>query len=372
MAADFDETLSEYRRLTREQARALPASFYTSPEVLEVEKEYLFRREWMCVGRVEEIPRPGDYMTADLLGEPVLIVRADDGAIRAMSNVCRHRGMVIAAGHGHAERFVCPYHAWTYDTAGRLLRSPLMEGCTGFDPAGVHLPRFATEVWQGFVYVNLDGRAAPLAPRMTGLAPLIENYHLEQMTLRYSKEEVWQTNWKCLTENYMEGYHLSSVHLKTLHPITPTRLCEHFRPGEDYFGYYSRFPRDLPIRGKYHPDLTEEERFASVMFFVLPSHVAGAAAHLTTFICMQPESVDSVRARLGVMFFDSDISRDEVDGALELFEQTMAEDKAQLVKLPRGLKSKYYQPGPLAPANYEGTVWDFYQYIARKIGDGLR
>ena len=372
MAASFEDNLREYRRLTRERARNLPACFYTSAEILELERELLFRREWMCVGRVEEIPNAGDYITADLLGDPVLVVRAADGAIHAMSNVCRHRGMVIAEGHGQVERFVCPYHAWTYDLGGRLLRSPLMEGGAGFDPERICLPRFATEVWQGFIYVNLDGDAAPLAPRMAGLEPFVQNYHLEQMTLRYSKEEVWETNWKCLIENYMEGYHLSSVHQKTLHPITPTRLCEHFPPGEDYFGYYSRFSRDLPIRGKCHPDVTEEERFASVMFFVLPSHVAGGAGHLATFICVQPETVDSVRARLGVIFFDDAIGQDDVDQALHLFHRTMAEDKAQLVKLPRGLKSRYYQPGPLAPANYEGTVWDFHQYLARRLGDRPR
>lgn len=365
----LSSSLREYRRLTREHARTLPASFYTSPELLEIEKEYLFRREWMCVGRVEEVPDPGDYMTTDLLGEPVLIVRGTDDKIRALSNVCRHRGTVIAAGRGNVERFVCPYHSWTYDMTGRLLRRPLMQEHADFDRNNCRLPEFPTEIWQGFVYVNLDGNAVPLAPRMRGLEPLINNYHMEQMTLKYAKEEVWETNWKCLTENYMEGYHLSSVHLNTLHPITPTHLCEHFPPGDDYFGYYSRFPRDLPRRGNYHADLTEDEQYAGVMFFVLPSHVAGVSGHLATFICVQPETVESVRARLGVIFYDRDIPESDLDAALDLFERTMAEDKAQLLRLQRGLNSRYYESSPLAPANYEGTVWDFYQYIARKLED---
>ena len=101
------------------QAWGMPAGFYTSPEFLASEVEALFRTEWVCIGRVEEAAGPGDYWTVDLLGEPLLVVRAGDGRLRVFSNVCRHRGMPVASGTWqHAKHLQCPYHAWTYDLRG--------------------------------------------------------------------------------------------------------------------------------------------------------------------------------------------------------------------------------------------------------------
>ena len=352
------------------QAWGMPAGFYTSPEFLALEVDDLFRKEWICIGRVEEAAAPGDYWTVDLLGEPLLVVRAGDGRLRVLSNVCRHRGMPVAGGRGHARHFQCPYHAWTYDLRGRLLRAPLIEGREDFDQAGCGLPEVATEVWQGFLFVNLDGQAPPLAPRLEGLLPLVRNYHMEEMVLGHCETEAWETNWKCLTENFMEGYHLSTVHYETLHPITPTRLCEHFPAGEGYLGYYSRFPPDLPQRGRYHPDLTDAERNCSVMFAIMPGLVASAAGHMTTFICMQPESVDRVRGKRGIIFGGPDIGDGERRAVVDLFERTMAEDKGQLANLRRGLGARSFRPGPLGPPDVEGTVWDFYRYMARRLGRG--
>lgn len=353
-----------------ERAWGMPAGFYTSPEFLALEVDELFRKEWVCIGRVEEAAAPGDYWTADLLGEPLLVVRGEDGGVRVYSNVCRHRGTPVASGRGNTRHFQCPYHAWTYDLRGRLLRAPFIEGREDFDRAGCALPEVATEVWLGFLFVNLDGQAPPLAPRLEGLLPIVRNYHLEEMVLGHCETESWNTNWKCLTENFMEGYHLSTVHYETLHPITPTRLCEHFPAGEGYLGYYSRFPAGLPPRGRYHPDLTDAERNRSVMFAILPGLVAGTAGHKGSFICLQPESADRVRGKRGIIFSDPDAGDGERRAVVDLFERTMAEDKAQLLNHRRGLASRSFRPGPLGPPDVEGTVWDFYRYMARRLCRG--
>ena len=348
----------------------LPAGFYTSAEFLSLEIEGLFRGEWICIGRVEEAVAPGDYWTLDLLGEPLVVVRAEDARLRVHSNVCRHRGMPVATGRGNARRFRCPYHAWTYDLRGRLRRAPFLEEREDFDPARCRLPEVASETWQGFLFVNLDGRAAPLAPRLAGLMPLVRNYHMEDMALGHVETETWNTNWKCLTENFMEGYHLSTVHYETLHPTTPTRLCEHFPAGEGYLGYYSRFPAGLPPRGRYHPDLTDAERNRSVMFAIMPGLVAGTAGHKGSFICLQPESADRVRGKRGIIFSDPGAGDGERRAVVDLFERTMAEDKAQLLNHRRGLASRSFRPGPLGPPDVEGTVWDFYRYMARRLCRG--
>ncbi len=138
---ELREVLLQYRKLDSARARALPGCFYTQQNFLDDEIEILLRREWLCVGRVDEIPNPGDYFTADLLDEPLLVVRGDDNQVRILSNVCRHRGILVAEGAGRKRRFVCPYHGWTYKLDGRLAGAPRMESQAEFDPER-RLPSF--------------------------------------------------------------------------------------------------------------------------------------------------------------------------------------------------------------------------------------
>ncbi|OED42726.1 hypothetical protein AB833_05710 [Chromatiales bacterium (ex Bugula neritina AB1)] len=340
----------------------MPAAYYRSEEFLQLELEQLFRRQWICLARQEEIGKPGDFVVRDLAGESVLLVRQDNGSIHALSNVCLHRGTLIAEGSGNTRRFVCPYHAWTYSTAGELLRMPLVERS---ECRNLRLPEFRCEIWGGFVYVNLDQNAASLSPQLEGLSALTRNYHMEEMTLSYSAEQVWPVNWKCLAENFMEGYHLSHVHQETLHPVTPTHLCEHFAPGLAYLGYNSRYPATYVQRGKGHHDLSDAEKQVSPMFAVMPAHVAGVAAHATSYLLLQPQGVDAVRAQLGVAVYDDSISEQKKEEIGMFFEKVMNEDKEQMTRLYTGLASRFYEPRVLASAPHEGTVLDFYHYMDR-------
>jgi Rieske 2Fe-2S family protein len=120
-------------RKTLSQARHLPAHFYTSPEIYEREKERIFQKEWLCMGRVEELDQPGDYLTFRVAGEPVVVCKDADGKLRAFSNVCRHRGTQVAFGEsdcgtpfgkGCDRAFSCPYHGWIYDLQGKLINAP--------------------------------------------------------------------------------------------------------------------------------------------------------------------------------------------------------------------------------------------------------
>ena len=361
------EALHHSLTLDYDSARSMPAEFYTSEELLEVEKDKLFTSQWLCIGRVQQIPTIGDYYATELMGEPLIVVRTKKQTISVLSNVCRHRGSILVNNSGNTDTFTCPYHSWSYNIDGSLRRAPLIIDRPDFEPKKCRLPTFSSEVWGGFIYVNLDGTAPALAPQLEGLNNLVKNYHLADMVELHSEESIWETNWKCLTENFMEGYHLSTVHRKTLHPITPTHLCKHFPAGQGYFGYFSVFPDDLPQRGKYHPDLTTEERQRSVMFAIPPGHVAGVAGHKVSYLYLQPDTVDTVRVKRGIAFADPAIPKDSLGNAVDLFEQTMAEDKIQLANWRRGLHSRSVTTAPLAPANFEGNVLDFYQYMARHI-----
>jgi phenylpropionate dioxygenase-like ring-hydroxylating dioxygenase large terminal subunit len=298
------------------------------------------------------------------VGESLIVVRGGDGLIRVLSNVCRHRGNLIASGAGNGRRFSCGYHAWTYADDGTLLAAPLMDRVEGFCKADFGLPSFKTELWQNFIFVNLDGNADALAPRLSGLVPHIQNYHHEERHHLFAAEDLWHTNWKCLTENFMEGYHLSVTHRKTLHPITPTALCEKV-PGDRFFtAYRSHFDPAWPERGPYHPDLTPAERRYSLLFCVFPSFVVSYAPNFTLYMCLRPASVDDVAIRWGIAGHAAGPGRPETKAYVELCKSFNAEDRAKLETLQRGLKTRYLSSGRLAPADVEGTIWDFYHFMA--------
>ena len=350
-------------------ARALPGGYYRSGEMLAAERA-LFARTWICVGRADEIAAPGDYLTWQIGAEPIVVVRGADGVVRALSNVCRHRGMLLAEGHGTARRLICPYHAWTYDLGGQLIGAPRMEDRPGFRREDCRLPEFPVEIWRGFVFVSLDPEAAPLAPRLGGLDAMIGAYHFEEMTTRYAAVEVWETNWKSLVENFMEGYHLTPLHPRTLHPVNPTGLCAHFPAGEGYFGYTVGFSPDMARAPRGHPDLSAAERDTCVMFSVPPNLMVGGASDYSSYLCIEPLGVDRVRVRLGLFFYGEDWTEAEVARAAELFQETMAEDKTVLSRIGQGLASAHYRPGPLAPAAYEGCVLDLAKYVAGRVLPG--
>jgi phenylpropionate dioxygenase-like ring-hydroxylating dioxygenase large terminal subunit len=219
--------------------------------------------------------------------------------------------------------------------------------------------------------VSLASDPPALAPRLAVLEDMIRPYHLEQAVLRYAADEVWPTNWKCMLENFMEGYHLSALHHQTLHKVNPTKLCRHFPAGEAYFGYHAGFSPDLPRSQKGHPELSNSQLDDCVMLAVPPGLAVGCASDYSSFICIQPESIDRVRVKQGLIFYGPDWPQATVDWAVDLFQKTMTEDKAVLVNLATGLKSRFYQTGPLGPADCEGPIWDFYGYVNRRMGAAL-
>ena len=204
-----------------ERATSLSPECYVSADVFAQERERVFASSWIPVAREEDVSRPGDFVTMDIAGDPVVVARGRDGALHAVANVCRHRGTTIIEDAGNVASLQCPYHRWTYRLDGQLLSAPHMEGIDGFVIGDVCLPRFAVDTWLGWVFVNLDPDAAPLAPQLDGLAAICAPYDLASMrrvgVLYY--HQTW--NWKITLENFAESYHHAGVHGSTLQPIFP-------------------------------------------------------------------------------------------------------------------------------------------------------
>ncbi|MBP0594877.1 aromatic ring-hydroxylating dioxygenase subunit alpha [Paraburkholderia sp. LEh10] len=365
-----DELLNTLSSLVSTRERAvfsMPGAFYTSESFARLEKDRVFRSGWACVGHVGEIPNNGDYFTTEMIGEPLLVQRTSQGEVRVLSNVCRHRGNLVATGHGNAHAHVCGYHAWSYDLDGKFKRAPLMQEVKALDAAKCALPTIATTVWQNFIFVNLDGTAAPLKQSLEPLEPLVRNYHHEEQELYYTREEVWQTNWKCLAENFMEGYHLNATHPTTLRPRSPSELSEHVT-GNGYFSAYrSHYTPESPQREPFHPDLTEAERRHSLIFSVFPNLVVTYMPHQTIYLLLRPASTGSVAIRWGIAGYEKSPSEENLKEYVAFADAFNAEDKVKLERLQIGLSSSFYAPGPLAPEDLEGTLRDFYGYIAHRI-----
>ena len=364
--AEMSDTLHRVASLPEAEAQCLPGWFYTDPEYFDYEVRTFLSKEWHCLGREDEIPEAGDYYTTRLFDEPMLVVRGDDGGIRVLSNVCRHRGMPIAEGTGSTRRFVCSYHAWSYARNGSLINAPRMRD-KGVTKDNCSLPEFRSEVWNGFIYVNLDDDAAPLSSRLAKLEALLGPYETGQMRHVQTFEEDWQTNWKCLVENFMEAYHLSVVHPETLHPYTPTGLSRKSMSDDSFTAYCANYPKEAVSRGVGAPGLSDDERRRSTLFNLFPSQVASQAATLLVSLSIQPLAVDRIRVRWTMSTYGDELTRDELEQRIALWHEVNREDREKLEKMQLALSSRHAPSGHLAPRDYEGTIWDFYRYLSRKL-----
>jgi phenylpropionate dioxygenase-like ring-hydroxylating dioxygenase large terminal subunit len=217
-----------------ELAEMLPPACYTDRDFWEFEKEAIFSREWLCVGREAWAKNPGDYFTSAHMGEPIVIVRNREGVLKAMSTVCQHRAMLVVEGRGNAKAFLCPYHHWSYSLDGELIGAPAMDKTCGFDPKKVRLGQLKLECWLGFVFVNFDLHAPPLTPRLVALTKVLERYDISNCD-EPPHGETWTKcpwNWKVHVENSNDGYHANRLHKGPVHDLCPSSMAS--------------FPVDLP------------------------------------------------------------------------------------------------------------------------------
>ncbi len=196
------------------QAETLPARWYTDPAFLELEKERIFWKTWQPVGHLEDVMRPGDFFTCDVVGEPLVVTRAQDGALRAFYNVCMHRAGPVALGRGNRKSLQCKYHGWTYGLDGRLMTAPEFEGVENWRKEAVCLKSVQVEAWGPWVFVNLDPNAAPMRETYGVIHDEIRasGFNIDHMRLVERRDYLIDCNWKVYVDNYLEGYHLPIAH----------------------------------------------------------------------------------------------------------------------------------------------------------------
>lgn len=353
-----------------DQAAAMPKSVYTSPDFLALELERIFAREWLCAGRADALKAPGDYLTLEIAGEPILVLRDRDGTLRAMSNVCRHRMSTLLEGRGNARAIVCPYHAWTYNLDGTLRGAPAMKANATFCKEEIRLPQIRCRDWLGWILVSLDPDAPEPAERLQGVEALVGHLGMEHYTETFREDHLWDTNWKVLAENFMESYHLPVCHADTIgHSVDLMKMtCPE---GTAAFNYHWIVKNDAVKLALAHPDntrLTGDERRITWLLSIYPALFITLSPGYFWYLALHPQGPGQVRILYGgglAPEFVADPEAESHFAALKgLLDAVNDEDRGCTERVYRGLRSRLGVPGPLS--HLERPNHEFAAYIASR------
>ena len=374
-----DEILTSLKKLAAtplEAATAPPKAIYTLPDITAHEMDRIFASEWLCAGRADELPNPGDYMAFECGAQPLIIIRGADGALSARANICRHRMMRLVEGRGNTRKFTCPYHAWTYNLEGQLVGAAYMDRTTCFNKSDIQLPAVRCEEYLGWIYVCLDPDVEPVAHMLADLTEKLLPYNMQDYVTIFTEDHVWDTNWKCLTENFMEGYHLPVAHRDTVgghFPVEETQF--------DGRGSFPHFTSQLFVKtgtapvGTAHPDntsLTGKWRNISVMPTVFPSHMYVLAPDHLWYLALQPDGPGRTRIRYGAALAPEVLAAQSdpetyIAETKTFLDAVQLEDKNVVEGIFAGAKAPLSSPGPLSWLERENH--EFTQYLARRLCD---
>jgi phenylpropionate dioxygenase-like ring-hydroxylating dioxygenase large terminal subunit len=340
------------------RGHTLPATWYTDAGVFERERAHIFRRAWHCVGHLARLARPGDYLTADVGGIPVVVLRDQEGTIRALVNVCRHRGHQVAQGQGNKRVLQCPYHAWTYDLDGSLRAAPRADREDEFDACAYALPPLAVGAWGPLVFVNPDPAAAPLAEALGDLPARVASAapDLDDLLLRHRQEYDLRANWKVFVENSIECYHCPVAHpgFSALVDVDPDAYQLIAGPGYvQHRGWLrARDDRAGP------PDFQFSYFFPTTMLSMPPGRL-----NLTLI-----RPIESERTRIVTEFyFLGAPSAAEVREQVAFTNRTKREDQDLVESVQRGLRS-----GMLAQGRYLSRSEHLLQHFDQMVYDALQ
>ncbi len=370
----------------------LPSFWYQREDVYALEQEHIFFKEWVCVGRDEELPRPGDHRVLDVCGQSIILVRNNEGVLRSFYNVCRHRGarlcspkptgdastgLAVQGGVMQNRMILCPYHAWTYDLNGQLLRAPHLSAESGVDVSNVQLYPVLVETWGGFVFLNLSpAQAQPFTEHVRGVRARFPRYPLAGLrvvkTIRYDVE----ANWKILCENYNECYHCGPVHPELC------RLVPAFRQNG---GADLDWERGIPHREgadtftlsgtstrRSFPELNEDEQVRHKGELLYPNlFISAAREHVAAFV-LQPLGPRRTRIDCHFLFEPHEIDQPGFDPSdtVDFWHLVNRQDWNICELVQSGISARVHKVGVFSPM--EDWNLDIRRYVTERIGSFVR
>jgi choline monooxygenase len=340
------------------RATTLPSRWYTDTALLDAERAAIFARAWQAVGHAERVAQPGQYFACDIAGEPILVTRANDGRLRAFSNVCRHRGAELCSAPGSGNVIRCPYHGWTYTLDGALHGAPEFEGVAEWDRSQVRLPEFRAEIWGPYVFVCQDPAAPPLADVMGAIPAEIAKIGcpIDRLHFAYRRDYTIECNWKVYVDNYLEGYHLPAAHPSLF------RELDYAQYRVDTFRYYSS--QIAPIRAR---DGAQSRRYdfsdssnEALYYWIFPNYMLNVYPdNLSANIILPLGPERTLTIFEWFAYGDAGVRQATIDFSDEI----QQEDIAICESVQRGLRSRHYDRGRFS-VKRENGVHHFHGLLA--------
>jgi choline monooxygenase len=368
MQASIEQILSSYDdRASLSQASTIPAAWYVDPRIAEIERLSVFSKTWQLVARTDQVKSPGDFVRASVADEPLVIVRGNDGTLRAFYNVCRHHAAaVVTQACGQASLLHCPYHGWNYGLDGSLKGMPEFEGVENFDRAQNGLVPVRVETWECFVFVNLDNQAIPLAEFLGGLVQRMAPLGIGKLHYFDRRTYNIRCNWKVFVDNYLDGgYHVPHLH-KGLNSVLDYK--QYVIENEDRYCLQSS------------PMVVSEEDAATGAtrkgdrawyFWQHPNLMINCYEGYMDTNLVVPIDVDHCTVIFDFYFADISEARGEYnEESVNVGNRVQEEDLGICEDVQRGLKSRAYRAGRLSVRREAGEQL-FHRLLAADLKRGL-
>ncbi|MGA2422059.1 MAG: aromatic ring-hydroxylating dioxygenase subunit alpha [Candidatus Acidiferrum sp.] len=329
-----------------ERAWTIPSPWYLDRDFYEAERAGVFATSWQAVGRLDQVREPGQFFTADIAGEPIVVARGEDGVLRAFYNVCRHHAAaVVTEAAGCAKQFRCPYHGWTYGNDGALKGMVEFEGVFDFDRAKNGLVPMRVETWEHFVLVNLDSQAAPLREFLGAITEIVAPLAITSK-LHYFDRRVYtlNCNWKVYVDNYLDGgYHVPHAH-KGL-----SSVIEYTKYTIENFSTACLQSSPLSSDSASEAGVAATRQGRAFYLWIYPNFMINAYEGVMDTNLVLPLGVDKCAVIFDYYFGDvSEAARAANYRSIKVSEKVQDEDEAICDSVQRGLGSRAYVAGRLS------------------------
>jgi Rieske 2Fe-2S family protein len=350
-------------------SRTLPRDYYTAEATLAEERERVFARGWNCVGRVSSLASPGDYVVREIAGESLIVLRDGRGTLRALFNLCRHRGTRLCREESgrFAETIQCSYHAWTYGTDGRLIGAPHMQDVEGFDKADYPLHRAAVAEWEGFVFVNVHADPEPFESAWAPMIGRLARFGLPSLVVGHRVTYDVHANWKLVFQNYSECLHCPTIHPKLATVLPYQSGANDLTEGPFLGGYMEIKPPNESATmtgraaGRLVSDaIPEDDRRRAYYYTLMPNMLLSLHPDYVNYYILHPVGVSFTRVE-SEWLFHRETAADAASNArdaIEFWDLTNRQDWDIVAQSQLGITSRRYAPGPYSARESIPAAWD--------------